>query len=109
MDVTSNAEDISTLDSKFSDVATKVGKIATDEKGTKFDKVLYTIKLDNTKAKEESLDNNSTLGESEFFTLQAPTKYTADNKKHVTFGQGPSLIGIHANDAENKATKMFVK
>ena len=109
LDVTSNAEDISTLDSKFSDVATKIGKIATDEKGTKFDKVLYTIKLDNTKAKEESLDNNSTLGESEFFTLQAPTKYIADNKKHVTFGQGPSLIGIHANDAENKATKMFVK
>lgn len=60
----------------------------------------YSFSKNNTK---------KTMGENEMVGIQAPGKLSADNKKEAIIVQGQSLIGIHANEAENNATKNFVK
>lgn len=49
------------------------------------------------------------LNKNELVAKSIPGKFVAENKKFVSYSQGPSFIGIHANDEEDKATKMFMK
>ncbi|WP_406614525.1 P68 family surface lipoprotein [Mycoplasma corogypsi] len=54
-------------------------------------------------------DSTGTLQESELFILPSPSKWEESDPKDVIFSQGPSVIGIHANEKDDKATRMFVK
>ncbi|RIV17005.1 P68 family surface lipoprotein [Mycoplasmopsis gallopavonis] len=49
------------------------------------------------------------LEKHELFTLPTPLKWKATSPKNVVFGQGPSIIGIHANETDDEATRLFVK
>ncbi|WP_027120670.1 P68 family surface lipoprotein [Mycoplasmopsis lipofaciens] len=57
----------------------------------------------------KTFDKTTLLNENELFTFSSPTKWAETDRYNVIYTQGPSLIGIHANDEEDKATKMFVK
>ncbi|SFW05269.1 Uncharacterised protein [Chlamydia abortus] len=50
------------------------------------------------------------LNKTEVAYLSAPYKATgAAEETNSVFTQGPSFVGIHANEAEDKATNLFVK
>ncbi|TPI03087.1 hypothetical protein FJM01_00030 [Mycoplasma struthionis] len=40
--------------------------------------------------------------------IGVPSQYNEQDPKHAVFEQGPSLIGIHANEKEDEATKLFI-
>ncbi|MBG0730896.1 P68 family surface lipoprotein [Mycoplasma sp. 'Moose RK'] len=63
------------------------------------------------KSEKVSIFSNSDqkLNEHELMILPEPTKLQQSNKFEVITSQGPSLIGFHNNDIEDKATLNFVK
>ncbi|VEU76508.1 P68 family surface lipoprotein [Mycoplasmopsis columboralis] len=58
---------------------------------------------------ESGKDRTKELNREELVSMYTPLKWRKENKVKVIYGQGPSLIGIHANDTDDKATKAFVK
>lgn len=56
----------------------------------------------------KKLSNDATLQESELVGINSPRKWSSKNKVNATYVQGASMIGIHSNAEENKATRKFV-
>ncbi|QSF13882.1 P68 family surface lipoprotein [Mycoplasma sp. Mirounga ES2805-ORL] len=56
-----------------------------------------------------TISDSGFLNKNEFFAFNPISKWNENDKKDVYYSQGPSLMGIHANDEEDKATKLFVK
>ncbi|UUD36866.1 Uncharacterized lipoprotein MPN_097 precursor [Mycoplasmopsis californica] len=74
-------------------------------------KIAYLIK-DITDSKIKKLAKSQStkrVNDNELFILPTTSKLTSQDEKDVFYGQGPSIMGIHANDAEDYATKMFMK
>ncbi|MFV8401206.1 P68 family surface lipoprotein [Mycoplasma sp. 2634B] len=57
----------------------------------------------------KALDSTQSLSEKELLSWHTPLKWNKDEKYNVVYLQGPSIIGIHANDKGDAATKLFVK
>ncbi|MBN4084477.1 P68 family surface lipoprotein [Mycoplasma sp. CSL10166] len=57
----------------------------------------------------ESRSDQDYLNENELISRVTPTKWESKDAKKVLYLQGPSLIGVHANEVEDNATKAFVK
>ncbi|MCU4706589.1 P68 family surface lipoprotein [Mycoplasma sp. CSL7503-lung] len=57
----------------------------------------------------ESRSDQDYLNENELISRVTPTKWESTDAKKVLYLQGPSLIGVHANEVEDNATKAFVK
>ncbi|QNM93581.1 P80 family lipoprotein [Mycoplasma sp. Pen4] len=55
------------------------------------------------------LGTTSTLQEDELFAWDAPGKFKPSDPKNVIYGQGPSFIGVHANDESDDALRAFIK
>lgn len=65
--------------------------------------------LEALKFVQAGKDRTGELNRNELIALSTPLKWRKENAKKVIYGQGPSLIGIHANSEDDKATKAFVK
>ncbi|MDZ7293727.1 P68 family surface lipoprotein [Mycoplasmopsis pulmonis] len=65
--------------------------------------------IDAEKSKFATGSDSATMQENELVTRIAPYKADSSRQKNVILAQGPSLIGIHANEKEDKGTKAFVK
>lgn len=57
----------------------------------------------------EKQDASNLVNENDATWISAPLSYDLSNEKKGVFTQGPSLIGIHANEKEDVATKMFIE
>ncbi|WP_416373451.1 hypothetical protein [Mycoplasmopsis cynos] len=57
----------------------------------------------------KTLSDTGLLNEDELLSYPTPGKWKPENKKVVTYVQGPSLIGVKANDVDDEATRAFVK
>ncbi|AKB11074.1 P68 family surface lipoprotein [Mycoplasmopsis synoviae] len=68
--------------------------------GTALSSLGYTVK---------SITTANQLNENEIIALNVPGKWKNENPKNVVYVQGPSLIGIHSNEAGNNATRLFLK
>ncbi|WP_322949473.1 P80 family lipoprotein [Mycoplasmopsis cynos] len=58
---------------------------------------------------QEILSDTGLLNENELLSYPTPGKWEPKNQKVVTYVQGPSLIGVKANEADDDATRAFVK
>ncbi|WP_322961771.1 P80 family lipoprotein [Mycoplasmopsis cynos] len=58
---------------------------------------------------QETLSDTGLLNENELLSYPTPGKWEPKNQKVVTYVQGPSLIGVKANEADDDATRAFVK
>ncbi|MDP4042956.1 P68 family surface lipoprotein [Mycoplasmopsis arginini] len=67
----------------------------------------YTF-ISNELVKEERLTSEKLLNKEDADWISTPLVKSSADKKSV-FIQGPSLVLIHANDREDKATKLFVE
>ncbi|PZV99892.1 P68 family surface lipoprotein [Metamycoplasma auris] len=70
------------------------------------DQIEYSL-VESTLIKEKKLDSNALLNKVDADWVSAPLKGKSEDKNSV-FVQGPSMVLIHANERENKATKLFV-
>ncbi|QZX49173.1 P80 family lipoprotein [Mycoplasma sp. E35C] len=59
-------------------------------------------------ADKVAVSSEETLQEDEADIRLAPTKFDESNTKHIITTQGANLIGIHANENEDRETKKFV-
>ncbi|MFV8418872.1 P68 family surface lipoprotein [Mycoplasma sp. Sp33II] len=57
----------------------------------------------------KALDSTQSLSEKELLSWHTPLKWNKAEKYNVVYLQGPSIIGIHANEKGDAATKLFVK
>ncbi|MFV8468959.1 P68 family surface lipoprotein [Mycoplasma sp. MV126] len=57
----------------------------------------------------KALDSTQSLSEKELVSWHTPLKWNENEKYNVVYLQGPSIIGIHANDKGDAATKLFIK
>ncbi|SYV93776.1 lipoprotein, partial [Mycoplasmoides gallisepticum] len=57
---------------------------------------------------KKSVPSEQSLQVSEADIRIAPTKFQASATKNTIITQGPSLIGIHANEKEDLQTKRFI-
>ncbi|MFL1028447.1 P68 family surface lipoprotein [Mycoplasmopsis synoviae] len=64
------------------------------------------IKLLGGTAEEQTSSN--TLNKNELVVINAPTKWNENSAKNSIYLQGPSLIGIKANEVDDAATRAFV-
>ncbi|UUD35942.1 P80 family lipoprotein [Mycoplasmopsis citelli] len=98
------------------DVAKSVDEQITKDSKTGQERKNVKINLDKDKLVEQLSKLNfikeskeGQLNKNELVTLRSPLKWRKENTLNVVYGQGPSLIGIHANSEDDKATKAFVK
>ncbi|VEU70157.1 P68 family surface lipoprotein [Mycoplasmopsis glycophila] len=71
------------------------------------DKDLYIIDSEDIRVSLQS--NNTLVNPEDTYSLMAPPKSSATESNNYYVGQGPSIIGIHANDEEDKSTKRFLE
>ncbi|AXE60556.1 hypothetical protein DA803_00375 [[Mycoplasma] phocae] len=57
----------------------------------------------------KSVDKSTVVGKNDAAWISAPEIFDKNSKKHGIFSQGPSLVGIHANEKEDNATRLFIK
>ncbi|ADE19354.1 P68 family surface lipoprotein [Mycoplasma crocodyli] len=55
------------------------------------------------------LTTEGTVQKGELFVTNAPRKWEATDAMNAVYLQGPSLIAIHGNEKEDKATRKFIK
>ncbi|BAP39649.1 P68 family surface lipoprotein [Metamycoplasma canadense] len=67
------------------------------------------ILIDKDLVKTEQLTSSQLLNEIDADWISTPLVKNLNNDKKSVFIQGPSLVLIHANEKEDKATKLFVK
>lgn len=78
--------------------------------GVKDANLINTGKFENKSYLEFRVFSNAeTLQQKELFGINAPRKWKQENKINGVYVQGPLMIGIHANEVENKATRKFIK
>ncbi|ENY68595.1 Hypothetical protein, predicted lipoprotein [Metamycoplasma auris 15026] len=70
------------------------------------DKNEYSL-IDSSIIKTKELDTKALLNKDDADWVSAPLKGKVDDKNSI-FVQGPSFVLIHANERENKATKLFI-
>ncbi|WP_427867252.1 P68 family surface lipoprotein [Mycoplasmopsis arginini] len=66
------------------------------------------VLIDKSIIKEEKLSSDKLLNFDESYHISTPLVKSSEDKKSV-FIQGPSLVLIHANEREDKATTLFVE
>ncbi|AZZ65430.2 hypothetical protein DMC14_001325 [Metamycoplasma phocicerebrale] len=66
------------------------------------------VLIEKSLVQSKKIDSNKLLNRDEADWISAPLRKTHEDKKSV-FVQGPSLVLIHANEKEDKATKLLVK
>ncbi|QIW62220.1 P68 family surface lipoprotein [Mycoplasmopsis gallinacea] len=90
-------------DKQFGEKSKFVGTI--DFRGKQKD--FYLIDPSDVKIVVSS--NSSFVNKDEVYNLLAPSKATKDDANNYYVGQGPSIIGIHANAKEDESTRKFVQ
>lgn len=63
--------------------------------------------LKESQVKKEEVSSNRILNETDADWISSPLAFDKNAKKAV-FIQGPSILPIHANEKEDKATKLFI-
>ncbi|QKX37578.1 P80 family lipoprotein [Metamycoplasma hominis] len=63
--------------------------------------------LKESQVKKEEVSSNKILNEADADWISSPLAFDKTTKKAV-FIQGPSILPIHANEKEDKATKLFI-
>ncbi|RBI34248.1 P68 family surface lipoprotein [Metamycoplasma hominis] len=63
--------------------------------------------LKESQVKKEEVSSNKILNETDADWISSPLAFDKNAKKAV-FIQGPSILPIHANEKEDKATKLFI-
>lgn len=86
---------------------TSIGKYKQGNKT--FEAFYWTKEAINKLCNFAKVEASGTLQANEFTALDIPTKWTENDQYNVVYTQGPSLMGIHANEREDKATRLFVK
>lgn len=66
------------------------------------------VLIDSSIIKQENLSSDKLLNREEVDHISTPLVKSSEDKKSV-FIQGPSLVLIHANEREDKATTLFVE
>lgn len=77
-----------------------LGKIFNDDK-------TYSLVLDTSSISEKTISADGLLNEADADWINSPLVNKDGDKKSI-FVQGPSMVLIHANESENKGTKLFV-
>ncbi|MBN0970649.1 P68 family surface lipoprotein [Mycoplasma phocoeninasale] len=57
----------------------------------------------------QQLTENNVVVKNDATWISSPEKYGKTDEKHGVFSQGPSLVGIHATEKQDKATRLFMK
>lgn len=97
---------IEELSTSNPDEALKIADIKKCETNDEFG--LYIVKREEFKRKE--IGDERVLNQDEFYSMSPLSKWVDTNKKHVTYIQGPSLMGISFADEEyDNATRLFAK
>ncbi|WP_170149950.1 P68 family surface lipoprotein [Mycoplasma struthionis] len=77
-------------------------------RGAQDDIKFYILKSTNLITKKTLGAQPGSVNFSDADWIGVPSQYSSEDPKHAVFEQGPSLIGIHANEQEDKATKLFI-
>ncbi|WP_427902820.1 P68 family surface lipoprotein [Metamycoplasma alkalescens] len=77
-----------------------LGKIFNDDKN-------YSLVLDKSSISDKTISADGLLNEQDADWINSPLINKDGDKKSI-FAQGPSMVLIHANESENKGTKLFV-
>ncbi|KUH47462.1 P68 family surface lipoprotein [Mycoplasmopsis meleagridis] len=104
--------ELKNLTSTKSDTFVYLGQYRTDRTASSTN-TIYEL-FGTIKKMDESLGgiitrgSESVLNRNELFAFSAPSQWKPTDP-HVVYTQGPSLIGIHTNEAVDNATRLFVK
>ncbi|PYF43131.1 P68 family surface lipoprotein [Metamycoplasma alkalescens] len=88
------------LDDKHKGKFKLLGKIFDDDKN-------YSLVLDENSISNETISGDGLLNKNDADWINYPLVNKDGDKKSI-FAQGPSMVLIHANEPENKGTKLFV-
>lgn len=85
-------------------------KYSKDKKAFENEKYgMFLLKVETGKANIATASIQETLQKEELVSLIHPLKWKETNTKKVVTSQGPSLMAIHSNEDEDKATREFAK